>query len=126
MFEPLAADQEVPLVAGAQGGYHVWLSMRASGLCAGRNDVRLEVIPSGSARESQSNVRMAFTQVEGEPGVVEQIGWPARVLEPWCAVGDPVRLSVTVTDADGQSAKAAIDVMPVAPAGGFGRTCESP
>ena len=31
-FEPLADYQEVPLVAGPQGGHHVWLSFRAEGM----------------------------------------------------------------------------------------------
>ena len=34
-FEPLADEQPVPLVAGPQGGHHVWLSLRAEGLAKG-------------------------------------------------------------------------------------------
>ena len=32
-FEPLPPDGQVPLVAGVDGGYHLWLQVRTSGLC---------------------------------------------------------------------------------------------
>jgi hypothetical protein len=38
-FQPYADGDEVKLVEGAQGGFHVWLSYRASGVAAGEAEL---------------------------------------------------------------------------------------
>ncbi len=35
VFEPLAADAELELESGSQGGYHVYLGLRTKGICTG-------------------------------------------------------------------------------------------
>lgn len=128
-YEPLAAGQRVQLAAGSQGGYHVWVSLRAQGFASERLRMELELV-SDAAPLARSDLELPFAPVPaasaGEDGWVERVGFPAQLLEPWCAVERPLLVRVTLSDREGQSASAELTVVPTAPPGGFFRSCVTP
>lgn len=130
-FEPLVEGQRAQLVAGTQGGYHVWISLRARGFEGERLRMVLELQSSGPAPLARSDLDVRFdpapTADAGSAGEwVQHLGWPAQLLEPWCAIEQPLSVRATVTDARGRSASAAIGIVPTAPVRGFTQTCGAP
>lgn len=128
-YEPLAAGQRVQLAAGSQGGYHVWVSLRAQGFSSERLRMELELV-SDAAPLARSDLELPFAPVPvagaGDEGWVERVGFPAQLLEPWCAVERPLLVRVTVSDREGQSASAELTVVPTAPPSGFAQSCLTP
>lgn len=121
-FEPASDGSELALYAGTQGGHHVWLSMRVRGLSGPDLQFTLDVVPSPPAPPAHTEVSLHFTEA-AEPGSYEYVGWPARVLMPECAVGQPVQLSVQLSDARGRSVEAQLEVIPGPPTHGFSVEC---
>jgi hypothetical protein len=111
-FEPLEDGQDVPLVFGSQGGYHVWVSYRARELDP--VDVRIEIsteILTRNDSKTGSILLRNLTPYE-EPGVYGQIGWPAVIPEAGCADGEPVEVVVSLLDRRGRSITDARTVVP--------------
>lgn len=100
MFEALEDYQEAPLVAGPQGGHHVWISFRATGLSSERVLMDLDMVPLD---ESEPPPRAEPVRVFTEVANGEQVfvGWPAQILEAGCYVGVPLSVRVEVTDTAG-------------------------
>lgn len=121
-FEPIEDGQELPLYAGTQGGYHVWLSFRAP-LAPGLVTMELDLAPAPGSRESHSALSIPFEEVEGAPDLAEFIGWPAQILDPECAVHQPVQVHVRFVDSRGVSVASEIEVVPTPPSAGFSIAC---
>jgi hypothetical protein len=121
-FETMAAAQRVQLVAGTQGGFHVWLSMRAQGFAGERLRMQLQ-LRSARAPVASSDLSLAFEP--NEEGALEFVGWPAQLLDPWCAVDVPLTVEVTLSDAARHSASATVEIVPTAPLNGFPQACSS-
>ena len=119
-FETMAATQRVQLVAGTQGGFHVWLSMRAQGFRGERLRMQL-TLRSPRAPLASSDVSLAFEP--NEAGELEFVGWPAQLLEPWCAVDQPLTVEVTLSDPSRHSASASVEIVPTAPVNPFPQGC---
>lgn len=98
---PLDDGQQVELVFGSQGGYHVWASIWAEGIQT--EDVTLEV-ETQPADESlppeRSRVVIDFDR-DPETGGAVFIGWPAVISQPGCVVDRMLRVRATVTDRRG-------------------------
>lgn len=111
-FEPLEDGQDVPLVFGSQGGYHVWASYRAGGIDP--QDVRIEIATEILSREGSrtASVLMRSLGEVGGPGVYGQIGWPAVIPEAGCADGERVEVEVILEDAHHQVLREARIVVP--------------
>jgi hypothetical protein len=121
-FEPIEEGQALPLYAGTQGGYHVWLSFRAP-LAPGLVTMELDLVPVPASRESHSELTIPFEEVAGEPALAEFIGWPAQILDPECAVQQPVQVHARFVDSRGVSVEADIALVPTPPASGFSIAC---
>jgi hypothetical protein len=123
-FEDASDGDELQFYAGTQGGHHVWLSMRVRGLSGPQLELSLDVVPSAPAPPAHTDVQLHFEPVsELGAGWYEYVGWPARLLMPECAVGKPVQLSVSLSDAQGHSVHAALEVVPGPPRNGFAQEC---
>lgn len=110
-FVAVSPGDEVELVRGSQGGYHVWLSLRAHGLAGERMQMLLEVEPAdGSMATQESHVRVFLD--EGAD-VSEYVGWPALIQTPECFVGRDVRVRAALTDDAGRTAVGEVVVVPV-------------
>ncbi|MEM1414321.1 MAG: hypothetical protein AAGH15_05455 [Myxococcota bacterium] len=101
-YAPLADFTELPLVAGPQGGHHVWIAMRATGLRGPSVELTVDAIPQGAGDAPRRlPVRTVFR--EGEDGVWERFGWPAEIPDAPCFIGEEVLVRVTL-EAGGASA----------------------
>ena len=125
-FEPLTAGQRVQLVAGTQGGYHVWLSLRAQGFEGERLRMQLELASEGPAPLARSDLEVPFERAAAQRTGewVEYVGWPAQLLEPWCAVERNLTVRVTVSDRQGHTASGTAMLVPTAPVRGFAVSCD--
>jgi len=102
-FAPLVDGQDVDLAAGAQGGHHLWLSMRAEGLASGRCELHVGVWSEDDLegrQDSWVSVRVNPAP-DGAPGSLEYIGWPGLIARPECFVERPVHFLVELTDERG-------------------------
>lgn len=100
-FEPLEDGAPVALVRGAQGGWHVWVSVRADGIDS--DDVVLEIESqvadeSRPAQRTAVDVRLDRADADGRRAFV---GWPQVIADPGCMVGELLRLKVALTDSSG-------------------------
>ncbi len=112
-YEPLADYQEVPLVAGPQGGHHVWLSFRTEGLPTDNALFEVDAVPltNGEPPPRRSPVRVTMTPLDSE--MHEMVGWPAQLDQPECLVGVPLSVRITITDSRGRSASDERIVVPL-------------
>ena len=111
-FVPVVDGDEVALVRGAQGGWHLWVSVRATGLDAGIGSLEITHGPAdGSSEPEVSRVGVTFDPPDAQ-GRRVTLGWQAILPNPSCAVGRLHRVRVTVTTASGQRASAEVDVLP--------------
>ena len=105
-FEALEDGQQVPLIRGAQGGWHVWVSARAEDLDAAAGRLVIEVQPADESRPADAaSVGVQFDPPD-ENGMRSYLGWPAILADPSCAVGEMLRVHVTLTTSSGQELSA--------------------
>jgi hypothetical protein len=98
-FEPLTDGQVVPIIHGAQGGYHVWLSAQVLGLEARRVSMFIETQrEDGTLPAETSNVTISLTPSESAEGMRELVGWPAILANPDGVNGAPLRVTIRFAD----------------------------
>jgi hypothetical protein len=106
-FEPINGEPRLRLVAGVQGGFHVWASFLAYSFASDRLDMLLEtVVEDDPATRLMMRARLSLRDAldsEGEP-MQFFAGFPAQVDNARCAQDKRVRVSVTLTDTSGASA----------------------
>jgi hypothetical protein len=113
-FQPLEDGDEVAMVHGAQGGWHLWISARATGLSSGTGSLEIAHGPADGSEEMQSSrVGVVFDPPDAQ-GRRVTLGWQAILTDPPCAVGRLHRVRVTVTTATGERVSAERDVLPTA------------
>ncbi len=110
-FEPVEDGQEVPLVRGAQGGWHVWVSVRAEGLEVSTGSLELTIQPVDESRPPQrTTVGVRFDPPDTQ-GRRAYLGWPAIMEEPSCTIGETYRFAAVLTDAAGRRVRAERDLV---------------
>lgn len=106
-FEPMAGEPRLRLVAGVQGGFHVWASFLASGFASDRADMVLEtMVEDDPATRLVMRARLSLrdtVDADGEPAQYFP-GFPAQVYDARCAQDKRVKVTVVLTDVDGASA----------------------
>lgn len=106
-YESLDGEPQLRLVAGVQGGQHVWASFLAYGLSA-RNVGMLLTTYVDDAPDSKLEMRANLTtrQVLDDEGELAHTfaGFPAQVHRAPCAHGKRVRIDIRLSDADRQVA----------------------
>ncbi|MCA9614443.1 MAG: hypothetical protein KC586_16925 [Myxococcales bacterium] len=100
-FEALTDGTTLPLVAGPQGGHHVWIGFRVAGMASDRAYLTVEPIPlaTGELPPRAAPVRVILSGLDD--GRREYFGWPAQLAEPGCLVGEQLILRVTIEDERG-------------------------
>ena len=100
-FEPLEDGQEVQMVRGAQGGWHVWLSVRTGGLDAATGRLVIEIQPADESRPAESaSVGVQFDPPDAD-GMRNYLGWAAILSDPSCAMGRVLRVRASLTTGAG-------------------------
>jgi hypothetical protein len=117
-FAPLLEDDELPFVAGAQGGHHVFVSFRVVNMDPKRMHVKvttsvfehpeLDLTREGrvSFEADMSEADMSEADGAADPQTYAYAGWPAQILKAPCHPGERVRIQVTLTDLRMQLANA--------------------
>ena len=109
-FEPLEDGQEVELVRGAQGGWHMWISVRVRGLEGDALPLRLTMQPADeSAPPSETEIRLRLDLADDE-GWRKLVGYTGVVNEPSCLVGELMRVRVSTPMDDGTTIASERDV----------------
>jgi hypothetical protein len=111
-FEPVVDGQDVTLVRGVQGGFHVWVSMHADGL--EREGVTMELVTA--KMDGTRDPEMSVVDVDLAPATegagTELLGWPAILADPGCVVDSALLVRVTLTDRRGAQASDELVVIP--------------
>lgn len=119
-FEPFSDGSERSLIAGPQGGYHVWLHARVRGICPASARIERRVIDEATGDLllfSSSGAGLVETATEGEhelDGAVPMQLCPPVIVPP---VGRALRFYARITDGSGRSAEAMRSFMAACPAG---------
>lgn len=111
-FEPIADGQEIPLVRGAQGGWHVWVSLRAAGMVSTNATLDIEIQPADESREAQRAAIDVRLDPPEDDGTRSLLGWPAILEDPSCSVGELLRVRATLTDDAGNVVSAECYLVP--------------
>ena len=127
-WEDVGSLQELTLSRGVQGGYHVWLSVRARGVDPERIRMVLTLLPSvDDSLRVRSDIRIDLDPpadpVVGEDGWFEYIGFPAQLSRPWCVVDAPLTATVMLEDQNGITISDQVEIIPIAPAAGLPVEC---
>jgi hypothetical protein len=107
-FELMDGEPELTLVAGIQGGFHVWASFLAYGFSAPTIGMVLTTDVDGvsSTRIPQRANLTTRETIDTEGNSARTFaGFPAQVYDARCANGRRVRLDIRLTDADGRFAE---------------------
>jgi len=127
-FVPLEGDQT--LVPGAQGGFHIWLKYRVSGMAAGAVTLKRTV------RRVSDDKLVLTTMGAQELGPLADDGsWelPAALPSFMCPsplgvniVGEPMLFDLVIVGADGKTlGEGTAEATPHCPDGDLGRFCAS-
>jgi hypothetical protein len=114
-FVEVAEGEEIALAEGAQGGYHLWVAVRATGLIPRRASLETVTFPEDTERPRQFSVRTLDLARVDEPFVYGVAGLLAVLSEPECHVGRRVVLRATIVDVEGISATDEHVVVPTHP-----------
>lgn len=111
-FEPVADGDELPLVKGAQGGWHVWIAVRAHGLESGVGSLEIELQPADESEPPQRTRLGVQLDPPDAEGGRSYLGWPAILGDPSCAVGRLLRVRATLTTPSGERFEDEREIVP--------------
>jgi len=100
-FEPLEDGQEVELVHGAQGGWHLWISLRVRHADVDHPLVQLSIEPADQSLPAQEESIALPFDAKDEHDARKLIGYTGVISAPSCWVGALVRVAATLTTDDG-------------------------
>ncbi len=100
-FESVTDGDEVDLVRGAQGGWHVWVAIRGRGIEDGAR-VRIETQPADDSESAQTVELEPAFEPEDLEGYRQFVGWPAMLADAACVVDELLRVRATLLDDEGE------------------------
>lgn len=99
-FEPVVDGQDVRMVHGAQGGWHIWTSVRAAELDPDR--VRLELyVRLADEPESEWDTSMIDVNMVPDGDALAYLGYPFVIVDPACTAGRPLEMRAVMRDRRG-------------------------
>lgn len=96
-FEAFEDGDQLPLIAGSQGGHHVWLSFLADDLSPGDAKLTIETQLADDSLEAQRS-RVQVTLKRAGEHEAAYLGWPAIIAQPGCIAGQMLRVRVELED----------------------------
>jgi hypothetical protein len=113
-FEPIEDGQSLPMIMGAQGGWHVWLSVRLEGLDMDRGSLTIELQPEDERDPPQiTELGIELDPMDADGGR-NYLGWPAILPDPACAAGQMFRVRAEIGTSAGDRFEDERYVMPIA------------
>jgi hypothetical protein len=107
-YVPIEGEPVLPLVAGIQGGFHVWATFLAYGYQGDRLTMQVTTTwgPNGEYVFPSNAASIRVHEVVDESGAtaLEGNGWPARVELARCSQGQLIVIEMTVSDDSGATA----------------------
>ncbi len=104
-FERLVDDMEVPTVYGPQGGYHIWGSVRVTGIDWRRVQLYFELLDEDGELVSDpthmpASLRDCSDQDGCTAGMGEEVGITVFVDDPPAIWSEDITMTVEVSDSD--------------------------
>ncbi len=99
-FEPITDGQELELVRGAQGGWHLWLSVRTRGL-DDRTPLRITMQPADESLPPRMATATMVLDPPNADGFRDFVGFASVVEDPGCRVGELMRIEASA-EVDGE------------------------
>lgn len=99
-FEPLVDGQEVRMIHGAQGGWHVWTSVRAADLDPDRVRLELYMRPADEPESDWDTSKINVNMVP-DGDAFAYLGYPFVVVSPACAADRPLEIRAVLRDRRG-------------------------
>ena len=100
-FEPVVDGDRVPLIRGAQGGWHFWLSARATGMTDEGPNLVIEMQLADESMPAQRMELPVLLERPDDEGRRAVVGLTAIVQDPGCAVDQLMRVTITLEGEDG-------------------------
>jgi hypothetical protein len=129
-YRPLDDGDAIAFHQGPQGGWHLYVSLRAGGLAPAGAKLTLERWleargPSDRDWKQTSYIETDLSPVSGEP-LVELVGWLTVLSQPECYLGRRLHIAVQIEDRRGRVAEADRIVVPSpGPEGGPTLSCDA-
>jgi hypothetical protein len=101
-FESLEERQPIPLVPGAQGGFHLWIAVRAQGFDP--KEVSVDVVSYPLEAERPRQTTHHLLDLPAQDGWLVRSGLVQVLSLPECYQDREVVVSVEATDSAGRSA----------------------
>ncbi len=106
-FEPISGEPRLNLVAGVQGGFHVWASFLGYGFPGPTVDMVLTTSLEGQP-DSRLVMRAQLTPIEADDADGEPVhmfsGFPAQIKNARCAQDQRVTIELALSDAENADA----------------------
>jgi hypothetical protein len=109
-FEPVPNGASLPLVRGAQGGWHLWVAVRLGGVPDDTGSIEIAHFPTAAPESVARTTHGVHLDPPNADGLRAYLGWPAVVADPACAVGHPYRVEIAFRPASGGRLSARLDV----------------
>lgn len=110
-FVPVQDGQDLPIIQGIQGGFHLWGGFRADGLATRGLTIEFDIDFDGESVGAATYVDdLVGEQTPFDYGGVAVIFFNNDLPEE--VTGKPVTLSVTLTDTDGITVSDSVEVVP--------------
>lgn len=113
-YEPLAAGEEVPIIRGPQGGFHVWGGFRGDGFADGEVRIRFELSLDGVPYATADYVEFGLPR--GRDGVFDYAAVAVVYRQNddvETTSGRTMTLRLAVEADDGQVLTDSVEVVPV-------------
>lgn len=111
-FASIEDGDELPMIKGAQGGWHVWVSVRVAGLEDPTGSLVIEHQPADESEPAEAFRAGANFDPADAEGRRASLGWTAIFSDPSCSVGRLHRIRVTLTTARGERLSAERMIVP--------------
>ena len=114
-FLPVDDGDEVDIVPGWQGGQHIWVVLRATGVETCFVTPRYEILDGESPPPLDRDYGGEFYELRDDPGMFEFLAYAAFVADPERIHREEVTLRAEVSDGCGHLISASTRVVPVDP-----------
>jgi hypothetical protein len=106
-YAPLEGEPTLPLIAGYQGGFHVFAAFLAYGFDAERLEMHIATTwgqDDAWRFPSDAWIKVHPVLDDGGANALMAYGWPAQLTNAPCAQGQRIRMDIVVNDDVGHSA----------------------